>query len=329
MTDIKKIAAILCALLFVITATAAIFLFNIQWRAFSAETYKAAFERLNLYERMPAILANALYASTIQNGNTDPFLQVMTVEDWEVSIASLLPPEELKVLSEGTIDSLFSYLNNETDSVVIPLEPIKRQLAGPQGAAVVMSIIQAQPECTAQQLLQIGLGLFTGDIALCRPPEEMMGFFTPLIESQIQSISTAMPNEITVLSNTASGTAEDPRLKLNTTRAWMSVSPILPLLFLAGILILAVRSFADWLKWWGWPFFATGLSVILITLVGSPILALVIRGVIASQIGSMSPILASTLLEMVSAVSFEIMTPIAVQGLVLGLAGLAMVGCEY
>jgi hypothetical protein len=43
----------------------------------------------------------------------------------------------------------------------------------------------------------------------------------------------------------------------------------------------------------------------------------------------MSPILASTLLEMVSAVSFEIMTPIAVQGLVLGLAGLAMVGCEY
>ena len=40
--------------------------------------------------------------------------------------------------------------------------------------------------CTAEQLLQLGLGLLGGDIKLCNPPEELTGLATPLIESQLQ-----------------------------------------------------------------------------------------------------------------------------------------------
>lgn len=323
--DIKKLLAGVCAVLFVITGVAALFLFNIERRAFSVETYKTAFEKQNLYERMPAILAGALYTSIVQDANSDPYLKALTEDDWENSISSLLPPEDLKALSIGTLGSVFAYLNNQTNSVIIPLAPIKNQLAGPQGAEVVMRIIAAQPDCTMEQLMQMGLGFFSGDIALCKPPEEMMGLVAPLVESQIQTMAIAIPDEVTLVSSEKSRTPEDPRLKLNQTRSLMKLMPILPILFLIGILVFAVRSLVDWLKWWGWPFLVTGLIVILMSLIGAPILGLIMRGVILTQVGFLPPILISALHETVSAVSQEILRPVVIEGLILAVLGLGMI----
>jgi hypothetical protein len=329
MMDIKKVLAGLGAVLFVITGIAALFLFNIERRAFSSQTYKTAFERQNLYERMPAILAGALYTSIGQGGNADPYLKALTVQDWENSISNLLPPDDLKALSDGTLDSVFDYLNNKTDSVVIPIAPIKSQLAGPQGAAVVMQIIAAQPECTVEQLVQMGLGFLGGDIALCKPPPELMGLVAPAIESQLQLMTNTIPDEITLITNTKSGTPEDPRLKLNQSRLLMKITPVLPILFLLGILAFAVRSLLDWLKWWGWPFLATGLTATFIAFIGAPILGLAMQGVISSQIGFLPPILISALQETVNAVSREMLGPVVIQGLTLAALGLGMVGSEY
>ncbi|MCK7480869.1 MAG: hypothetical protein M0C28_29395 [Candidatus Moduliflexus flocculans] len=123
---------------------------------------------------------------------------------------------------------------------------------------LVNRIINAQPDCTLEQLLQMGMGFFSGDIALCKPPEEMMGLIAPMIESQLQFVTTAIPDQVVLVSTENSDSQGDPRIRLNGARLVMKWSPILPILFLVTLTALAVRSLPDWLKWWGYPFLAIG-----------------------------------------------------------------------
>lgn len=314
-----------CAIMLVISGVAALLLFNIERRAFSVDAFQQAFERQNLYARMPAILADALYTSIAQNEKTEPFLKVLSPVELEAAITDLLPPEDLKALSDETLDSVFSYLNDQTDSVSVSLLPIKSRLAGPAGADLVNRIINAQPDCTLEQLLQMSMGFFSGDIALCKPPEEMMGLIAPMLASQLQFMATAIPDRVVLVSAENNDPRGDPRIRLNSARLVMKWSPILPILFLVALTALAVRSLPDWLKWWGYPFLAIGGISVIAALLGSPILGLVIRGVIQSQAGFLPPILTSALGETVSAVSRQILSPVVIQGGILGFIGLGMV----
>ena len=330
MKNVLVLLAWICAILFVLTGVMALLLFNIERNAFAPETYKRAFEKHNLYERMPAIMADALYTSVTQDVNTDPYLKALTAEDWNAIISDLLPQEEIKSLSDDAVDSVLGYLNNTSDSASISLLPLKTHLTGPQGVDVVRRILNAQPDCTPEQLLQIGFGFFSGEVALCNPPEEMMGLVVPLIESQLQAMTSVIPDEITLIPNTNSETTDDPRVKLKGIRFIMKVSPVLPIVLLFGLLILVVRSLRDWLNWWGLPFLITGMSSAFIALIGSPILELVIRGVIQKQgAGFIPPLLISTVQEMIGAVSGEILRPVLFEGLALGFLGLLMVGAAY
>ena len=326
MDTFRKITAGVCAVLFVISGVIALLAFNIEGKAFTSATYKQAFENQNLFVRIPKILANALYTSNAENVNADPYLKALSVGDWEATITSLLPPEELKTITANTLDAIFDYLNGNTDSAVISILPIKKQLAGDSGLKALNQILHAQPDCTAEQLLQLGLGLFGGDIALCNPPEELMGLMTPLIESQLQVMTIAFPDEVTLISGARSDTPDDPRPKLDRVRTLMKITPVFPLLFLFILTIFAVRSLMDWLRWWGWPFLITGGVTSLIALLGAPVLALIFQAVLKTQGPNFIPtILISTMSETVGAVTGQILEPVAIEGLVLAILGLGMV----
>ncbi|NJC96195.1 MAG: hypothetical protein FIB03_07645, partial [Anaerolineae bacterium] len=86
---LNTILAGVCAVMFVVTGVAALLLFNIEWKAFTSAAYKQAFEKRNLYERTPAILANALYSTVLERQGIDPYLRALTGGDWETTIASL------------------------------------------------------------------------------------------------------------------------------------------------------------------------------------------------------------------------------------------------
>ena len=321
----RKIIAGSCAALFVISGVIALLAFNIESKVFTSATYKQAFENLNLYERMPEILANALYASNAEDGNADPYLKALSIEDWKATIASLLPPEELRTITNNTLDAVFDYLNGKTDSAVISLLPIKQHLKGDSGMEALKQILHAQPDCTAEQLLQLGLGLFGGDITLCNPPEELMGLMTPLIESQLQVMATAFPDEVTLISGERTSTPEDPRLRLDRFRTLMKITPVFPLLFLFVLTIFAIRSLIDWFKWWGYPFLITGAVTSLIALLGAPVLALIIQAVLQTQGPNfIPPILISTMSETMSAVTSQILKPVLIEGFVLAVLGLGI-----
>ena len=95
----------------------------------------------------------------------------------------------------------------------------------------------------------------------------------------------------------------DPRIRLNGARLVMKWSPVLPILFLVALTALAVRSLADWLKWWGYPFLVIGGISVIAALIGSPVLGIAIQAVIQSQAGFLPSVLTSALGETVSAVS--------------------------
>lgn len=326
MQTLGKILAGICAALFVTTGVLALFLFNVERKAFSAQTYKLAFERQQLYDKMPSVLATALTNSIARNQNADPFLKAVTQQDWEKTVTLLIPPEELKTLTDTTLDTVFDYLNGKTDSVEISLVPLKKHFVGEAGVQAVTQLLSAQPPCTAEQLFQLGMGLLSGDVGLCNPPVELMGVMTPLIESQIQGMTVAIPDNVTLVDRTLTNAPNDPRIQLNKVRGVMKVTLIFPLLFLFGLALLTARSLSSWLKWWGVPFIITGAISALIALLGSPVLSLLMQRVLQNRAPDfLQPVFLSTMQEAVGAVSQQILAPIVVEGLLLVVAGIVMI----
>lgn len=325
MRTLGQFLAAICAVLFILSTVAALLFINVEAKAFSSETYKQAFEDQRLYERMPSILATALTTTMGPNISAVPFLRTLTIEDWQVTISTLLPPEELKAMANNALDATFAYLNNKTNSAVISLVPVKVQLAGPSGMNVVLQILSLQPACTTEQLTQMALGLLGGEIALCNPPPEAIGLMTPFIQSQLQTMTTIFPNEVTFIPGTLSGTPDDPRLRLNTIRSAIKLTPLLPLLLLIGIAIFAVRSLADWLAWWGWPLAIAGATSVIIGLAGAPLVGWILQLLIQSQATVLiPPVFVSSIAETTSAVARQMLLPVLVQGAILGILGLGM-----
>ena len=326
MRTLGQFLAALCAILFIISTIIVLLLVNIEAKAFSSATYKTAFADQRLYERMPSILASALISTMGESINAVPFLRTLTVEDWQNTISVVLPPEELRATADQALDATFDYLNGNTNSAAISLLPVKTQLAGPAGMDLVLQILSLQPACTTEQLLQIATGLLGGEIALCNPPPEALGLMTPLLQSQIQTMTNIIPNEVTIIPDTLSGTPNDPRLRLNTIRSTITFTPLLPLLLLFGVTIFAVRSLADWLTWWGWSFTIAGVISVIIGLVGSPIVGWILQFFIQNQ-GTIliPPVLISSIAETTSAVAQQMLVPVLIQGSILGFLGFGMV----
>ena len=326
MQTLGKFFAAICAVLFVISSVIILLLFNVERKAFNSATYKQAFENQGLYQRVPALLATILTTSIAENPNAMPLFKTLTVTDWQTSITTLLPPEELRTLADNTLDATFDYLNGKTDSAVISLAPIKAHLAGESGLQVVRQFLSLQPQCTPDQLSQMALGLLGGQIALCNPPEEAIGFMAPFIQAQLQAMTSLIPDQIAFIPGTLSHTPNDPRLKLNALRSAIKLTPFIPVLFLFGIAVFAVRTLREWLIWWGWPFMITGVISAFIALVGSPLIGGILQLLIQKQ-GTIfiPPILAASIGETTSAVARQMLAPVVLEGFILALVGIAMI----
>lgn len=327
MRTLGNFLAGICAILFIITGVLALLFFNIERKAFSAETYKQAFEKLQLYDRMPRILADALTTAITQNELASTYLKSFTVQDWESAISTLIPPEELKVLANSTLDSTFEYLNSRTNSAVISILPFKSHLVGPAGVDAFLQLLHTQPVCTVDQIIELTFAVISGgDLIFCNPPPDAVEIVRPVIQSQLQTMTVAFPNEITLISTAQAGTPEDPRLNLKIARSIMQITPLFPMAFLLGLTIFAVRGLIDWLKWWGWPFLLTGITSVLIAIPGASVFGYIFQHLMEIQgFGFLPPLLLSTLRETVNAIVDEILAPVAIVGFALMGLGLMMI----
>ena len=327
MSGPRKLVATFCAGLLVISAICALIFSHFNSRAFTAQTYAGVLAKEGYYDRLPGVLAEAITAGAVDEGQLPFVMRGMSTQAWEAFFRTLLPEDTLKAMGDQALDSVFNYLNMESDSARISLLPLKRRMTSDAGVSAVYIMLNSQPDCTLMQVAQMTIQLISAeDIQLCKPPAELYPLLTPAIGAQMELTASLLPEDITLAAAQGLSRRNDPRRKLQNVRTLMGVSPIIPLGFLLALTFLAVNSLKSWLDWWGIPFLATGLGAILTSLSGAPLIARLLKHLIIARAGSYLPgVLSDYASQLASAIVSTVLGPMLWEGIFLSLFGVAMV----
>lgn len=326
MDIIRKGLAGLTAGLFILAAILSMMGFNLEHKAFLAETYKQAFATENFYERLPSSMAQAI-VGTKEMQSLPLGIRSMSVDQWEIFLRELLPPDLLKVMGDQAIDSLIAYLNSETDEAVVELTPLKTQMSGGMGAQAVTNLMRTLPPCTLDELTRITISFLNEqELTFCNPPIELDTFVQPLIQEQVRFAAISLPDQVVIASYVPTAGETDSRQRIQILRLVLRLTPILPLLLLLAMTLLAVRSLRDWLGWWGVPFVVTGLAVNVMAWMGAPLTRLILLNLLLQRAPKfLPPVLFDDASSLVSAIVDQTLQPLSLQGLALAVLGTLMI----
>lgn len=324
----QKILAIIFAVLFVVTAIAALILFNFDRNAFTAETYQKAFTNADFYTQLPAVMAETMVSTTTDQEKLPVVMRGMSIQAWDAYFRTLLPQDVLKAMGDEALNSVFAYLNMQTNSAQLSLAPLKASMVSDTGVQAVFTILKTQPDCTLRQMGQMATDLLSnGQIEFCNPPEDMLPLLTPMIQGQMQVASLAIPDQVTIIS---APPENDPRQKLQTVRVVMRLSPLVPLVFLLLLTVIIVNSLKSWLNWWGLPFIVTGGLAALMSLSGAPVIGAVFQRILVNRMPAFLPTLMLDYASNLSSAMVQtLLAPVLWQGLILALIGSVMVMGAY
>lgn len=325
--------ATLCAVAFVLTTAAAVLLVNVDLGLFNAGTYENALVQQQVYTRMPRILAKQVVTLMDNPQWRVAFFQSLNASDMETLISGLLPPDELRALTENFLDQVFAYLNGDQATISISLASLKQGIASPAGTQAVFQLIRSQPDCNYQVLLTLLAELRSGNVTLvlCRPPEEVLTLLSPLIQDMLITASAQIPDSQVLYPpagtqpNRAGPLGGGPSGWIRLARLVMLLSPCLPLLMLIFITLLAVRTLKGWLGWWGIPIFFSGLLSLGLALSATAFFEQAWLLLLANRIPAyLSPALVSLSHDVAYAILQKLTTGITDSGIVLAVLGLVM-----
>lgn len=322
----RKFLAAACAFFFVITSAFSLVLYNSEKRLFDASLYISAMQRLDIYNRLPALAAETVAAAPDKNDPNGPraFLRLLPREDWETIFQALLPPDVIQPIIEGGFKSIFEYLNGQSETASLSLAGFKQNLEGPTGAETLLDVLRKQPACSLEQIAQITInalfGKTTGFI-LCNPSDEVLNLFQPLIQFQLKAISAAIPETIDLTPDVAG--SEHPLDGLREARTVMRFSPLVPLGFLLLVTILMVRDLKSWSTWWGIPILLGGSLGLGISALLRPLAGWAIQLFFLPRLPDFLPAsIPETVQELLMAVLAGVTTPVLIQSGVLMFLGI-------
>lgn len=277
-------------------------------------------------QRAKACLQQYSPAQDPTEGNPLAFLGNLTTDDWKVIIASLLPPEDIKAMTDQAFDEIFAFLNYQSDSAKLSVVRLKQRVAGDAGVTLVLQMMSAQPDCTFDQILAMSVSLLNKNkITLCNPPDEVMEIVTPLIQYQLGVVAASIPDEVTLIRAPTSN-ENDPRGQLKTVRSLIHISPFIPLGLLFFIMIFAVRDMKGWLNWWGIPLLISGILAVVIGLTGIPIISWIVQNKMVKSIPfAIPPNIVESSNDLVREVISQLLRPVIWQGLFLAFIGMIMI----
>lgn len=308
LTVCARLLAGFFAILFILTASISILLFNAQLKFTDPEVYKSVMIEERVYDSLPRLVSlqiseSMTYDPCVEDpaacegegeespeeeaGGPPEYFKNLDKNQWESLLREILTPEWLQAQVESLIDQFIAFLESDKamPSIEISLVELKSKLMGPNGVEIVLSVIEAQPPCTEAQLREINEALESeeGDRNLlsCLPSPDVLDKYAASIEGTLNEVVGDLP-DVAVLGESFTGeeSGEKPEAEsgdmqvgptLRRIRTYMRISPLVPLIFIILIAVFAVRSFRDLLHWWGIPLLITGLIVFIFSLLSMPL----------------------------------------------------------
>lgn len=362
LTTCARLVAGIFAILFILTACLSLLLFNAQRQFANPELYKRVMIEERVYDSLPRLLSLQISESMAydpcaedpsvcenqgdeinedEEGGPPDYFKNLDSHQWELLLREILTPEWLQTQTESLIDQFVEFLESDqaVPSIKISLVELKSKLMGSDGVEIVLTLIEAQPACTDDQLREIKLAMASEqgktDLLSCLPSQDVLDEYASSIEENLNEAVGELPDEAVLgESFMEEDSSEKPEAEggeiqvgptLRRIRTYMRISPLLPAVFLILIAVFAVRSFRDLLRLWGIPFLVTGMIVLAISLLSMPIFNWLLRTYVQGKIpGYFS-------LEMVD-LGFDIgrsmirnyVKTLAIQGGVIALVGIMM-----
>ena len=204
-------------------------------------------------------------------GGAPEFFKVLSIDQWGSILRTLLPADWLQGQVESVLHQAFKILDTPGAplSITIDMRDFKKRLTGPSGTDAVMQIIQTLPPCKEGYVPDAA---DPSSMLECRPSDEMVTAAIPEITAALAEAAKEIPDQLDLLEQArASGVLNldqyglpiGPRQLLQTGRWIVRLSPILCIVILILVMLLVVRSWRGFLRWWGIPILAAGVCVVL------------------------------------------------------------------
>ncbi|WP_075073713.1 hypothetical protein [Longilinea arvoryzae] len=157
----------------------------------------------DLSAKLPDLVAGWMLNGTIQlqGGN---FLGSLDREDYDAILALLAPSDWTAIQSAVIARQAQDFLMDKTDSLTITLDMtgISQRLNGDALQAVAGIIMASWNDCSAANLVELGLAAAAGNSAanlpFCRPPDALQPFMLQIVETGLQQISAQIPPSLTI-----------------------------------------------------------------------------------------------------------------------------------
>ncbi|MBI4927914.1 MAG: hypothetical protein HY835_09115 [Anaerolineae bacterium] len=245
------------------------------------------------------------------------FIRTLFPADRYAAILTFIFPSDWLVSQlKHMITDYWAYYNFEARALSLQLDfvPIKQRLQGQTGKALVSEVFDNLPECTAQNLLEIGAQLLKGqevNWVRCKPPEAFQEPVYTGIQTLLTGMTGGLPDQVVLMQRESETPGRyGPGGSYAKFRYGLRLSFVLTLMLLVAGYMLK-NSLLGLLEWSGPPLFVGGILAALLASGTGAAATWLAQAVIAILPGSAGPF-------------FEL-----VSGIVLGVFEQALAWCGF
>lgn len=323
----RKTLSLICAILLVPALVLALVATNLEESLFDPQLYKDAIKAAHVYEQLPGVIAGQIEAKAANDGGlAGIFVGALGPGAIQGMLGSILSPELLQPVVEGGIDQALAYVNGQSGQADVGLGSLNEQLAA-NSAGMVDQYFGTLPDCTFLDALGMAGGLLGGgggELPKCNPPERVReAIAVPLRAALEEQLGQMIPASVSLTS--AGGGVGDLFSALGGLRVAAELTPLIAL-FLFGLLVLvAVRSWRDLLRWSGLPLLIAGILALLVGLLIGPAGGGFLNGVVLARLSASASLALTQLLgQVTAAVANGLARPIIMDALLVSLLGGAL-----
>ncbi len=260
MRGCARFLALLGVLAFIVSFGLAALVVNLLQVATERAYVKQAVSGELVRANVVALTAGALEDMAAQQGVVIRNVPEAAVQ---AAVAELIPPEWAEEQTEAAVDAVYDYLESGDAAqlaVQFDLAPILPRLQGEPGARASLLLMQSLPPCPPAGAATAGPAGLTIDSCLpagVSPELAAQAFHQALATGLEAAVQQGADTSLTVRLDPETGRTASRlapvRARYRLVQRWAWLLWLIPLACLGLVLVLAVRGWRDFGRWWGWP----------------------------------------------------------------------------